>query len=107
MSYRTMRKLMTKVCSPSVASPFSGTKVHCTFVFIRFTPSGPHLGQRDVQGWIRNAGEMNGFLKTDGQLLEHPLVVEEDAIKLSPEFAPKLNAATITRYSEATETFPS
>jgi hypothetical protein len=24
--------------------------------------------------------------------LEHPLVVEQDAIKLDPEFAPRLNA---------------
>ncbi len=38
--------------SPSVASPFSGTKVHWTFVLIRFTPPSPHQGSamyRDVR----------------------------------------------------------
>ncbi|MDH3673208.1 MAG: hypothetical protein OES46_18935 [Gammaproteobacteria bacterium] len=39
-------------------------------------------------GRIRNAGEMNGFLKTDGQRLGHPLAVAGDAIKLDPGFAP-------------------
>ncbi|MFQ6024469.1 MAG: enolase C-terminal domain-like protein, partial [Acidiferrobacterales bacterium] len=60
-----------------------------------------------VPGHITNAGEMNGFLKTREQFLEHPLVVEQDAIRLDPAFVPKLNAAVVAKYSEATETFPS
>ncbi len=46
--------------SPSVASPFSGTKVHRAFVLIRFTPPGPHKGERDVQGCTSaaNAGSI-------------------------------------------------
>ena len=67
-----------------------------------------------VPGWrsawyraITNAGEMNGFLKTSQRLLEHPLVVEQHAIRPEPDFVPKLDTAAIARYSEAIETCPS
>ncbi len=33
-----------------MASPFSGTKVHWTFVLIRFTPLAPLQYRHDVQG---------------------------------------------------------
>lgn len=59
-----------------------------------------------VPGHISNAGEMNGFLKTSHSLLQHPLVVENNAIKLEPDFVPTLNEAAITKYSQTTETFP-
>ena len=60
-----------------------------------------------VPSQITNAGEMNGFLKTSQRLLEHPLVVEQGAIRLDPDFVPKLDAAVIARYSEAMKAFPS
>ncbi|MGE3680031.1 MAG: mandelate racemase/muconate lactonizing enzyme family protein [Burkholderiales bacterium] len=39
---------------------------------------------------IRNAGEMNGFLKPRGALLATPLDVRDGAIQLDPAFSPRL-----------------
>jgi L-alanine-DL-glutamate epimerase-like enolase superfamily enzyme len=39
---------------------------------------------------IDNAGEMNGFLKAQAQLLTEPLEVRDGAIRLVPGFAPRL-----------------
>ena len=55
---------------------------------------------------IDNAGEMNGFLKTRDSLLQQPLTVQDDAIRLEPGFAPQLNPAALARYREAIANFP-
>ncbi|MFQ5995110.1 MAG: mandelate racemase/muconate lactonizing enzyme family protein [Acidiferrobacterales bacterium] len=60
-----------------------------------------------MPGYVNNAGEMNGFLKTRSPLFQEPLIVEHDAIKLEPAFVPKLDQAMITQYTEATQQFGS
>ncbi|MFQ5937519.1 MAG: enolase C-terminal domain-like protein, partial [Acidiferrobacterales bacterium] len=60
-----------------------------------------------AHGHLNNAGEMNGFLKTEQPFFVQPLAQERDAIKLEPDFAPALNESAIARYREASATFPS
>jgi L-alanine-DL-glutamate epimerase-like enolase superfamily enzyme len=55
---------------------------------------------------IRNAGEMNGFLKTEGSLLVEPLAVEDGTVTLRPGFVPRLDPAALKRYAQATVSFP-
>ncbi len=59
-----------------------------------------------VPGHITNAGEMNGFLKSSDSLLQKPLVVEGNTIKLESNFRPALDEEMVARYSEATRRFP-
>jgi L-alanine-DL-glutamate epimerase-like enolase superfamily enzyme len=54
---------------------------------------------------IRNAGEMNGFLKPSIRLLKHPLTADRGAIALDTGFAPALDEAALTRVSVGTTTF--
>lgn len=58
-----------------------------------------------VEGHITNAGEMNGFLKTERSLLRAPPAVDGSAIRLEPRFVPTLDETVITRYSMAHATF--
>lgn len=60
-----------------------------------------------VPGQIRNAGEMNGFLKTNGSLLQRPLTVEHGCIRLEADFRPAIDQAAVARFARASETFPS
>lgn len=55
---------------------------------------------------ITNAGEMNGFLKTQAAFLQPPLAVHGDAIKLDPAGAPQLNEPMLARYRDASVSFP-
>lgn len=50
---------------------------------------------------IDNAGEMNGFLKTERPLVENPLPVESGAVVLDPEYRPRLDRAALERYTQA------
>lgn len=59
-----------------------------------------------VPGQIRNAGEMNGFLKTNSSLLQRPLTVEHGCIRLEADFRPAIDQAVVARYARASETFP-
>ncbi len=54
---------------------------------------------------VRNAGEMNGFLKPSARLLETPLAAERGAIALDPAFVPALDEAAVGRHTVASETF--
>jgi L-alanine-DL-glutamate epimerase-like enolase superfamily enzyme len=47
---------------------------------------------------IRNAGEMNGFLKPVGGILATPLRVEDGAIVLAPGFVPEVDAAQVAAF---------
>ncbi len=60
-----------------------------------------------VEGHIANAGEMNGFLKTERSLLRKPPNMDGDAMRLEPEFALQLNEAALERYRMASASFPS
>jgi L-alanine-DL-glutamate epimerase-like enolase superfamily enzyme len=51
---------------------------------------------------IDNAGEMNGFLKTEHSLLENPMPVESGAVVLDPDYWPRLDRAALERYTETT-----
>jgi len=51
---------------------------------------------------IDNAGEMNGFLKARGRILDAALEVREAAIVLKPGFAPRLAPERIEPYLVAT-----
>ncbi|MDX1487399.1 MAG: mandelate racemase/muconate lactonizing enzyme family protein [Acidiferrobacterales bacterium] len=55
---------------------------------------------------ITNAGEMNGFLKTQAAFLQPPLAVHGDAIKLDPANTPQLNETALARYRDASVSFP-
>jgi L-alanine-DL-glutamate epimerase-like enolase superfamily enzyme len=48
---------------------------------------------------IRNAGEMNGFLKPSSGLLRQPLKVERGAIRLEPGFVPRLDDDLVARFT--------
>ena len=54
---------------------------------------------------IRNAGEFNGFLKSDVRLFEEPLVVEAGALVLGPGPAPRLDRARLAAHTRKTERF--
>lgn len=54
---------------------------------------------------IRNAGEMNGFLKPAVRLLRRPLAAEGGAVVLEPGFAPELDDQAVARCTVAAETF--
>ncbi len=51
---------------------------------------------------IDNAGEMNGFLKTEHSLLENPMPVESGAVVLDPDYWPRLDRGALERYAQAT-----
>jgi len=53
---------------------------------------------------IRNAGEMNGFLKPRDRILARPLAFTDGALVLEPGFIPTLDAAAVARLAIATET---
>jgi L-alanine-DL-glutamate epimerase-like enolase superfamily enzyme len=55
--------------------------------------------------YIRNAGEMNGFLKPSSGLLRQPLVAEAGSIRLEPGFTPNLDEERATRFTLGTERF--
>ena len=65
--------------SPSVASPFSGAKVHWTFAFIRFTPPGPFKGERDVQG-VRVPRVQDAYERPSASLILGSTVGAENCI---------------------------
>ena len=50
---------------------------------------------------IRNAGEMNGFLKFRSRLFEEPLGFENGAIQLKQGMAPTLDRDVVERLAEA------
>jgi L-alanine-DL-glutamate epimerase-like enolase superfamily enzyme len=54
---------------------------------------------------IDNAGEMNGFLKARGDVLDAPLRFEDGAIVLAPGFAPRLDRDGLARFRVATAGF--
>ena len=54
---------------------------------------------------IRNAGEMNGFLKPRAGLLTQGLSVERGALVLEPGFAPRLDPAVVAEYAVDTAHF--
>jgi L-alanine-DL-glutamate epimerase-like enolase superfamily enzyme len=49
-------------------------------------------------GRIDNAGEMNGFLKTDGALLDRPLELKGGALVLPAGYTPRVDPERIARY---------
>ncbi|HYC49158.1 MAG TPA: enolase C-terminal domain-like protein [Burkholderiales bacterium] len=49
-------------------------------------------------GRIDNAGEMNGFLKTTGTLLDRPLAFEDGALELEPGYTPRIDLDSVQRY---------
>ncbi|MDX2316170.1 MAG: enolase C-terminal domain-like protein [Gammaproteobacteria bacterium] len=51
---------------------------------------------------IDNAGEMNGFLKTEHPIVENPMPVESGAVVLDPDYWPRLDQAALERYAQAT-----
>ncbi|GMQ75199.1 MAG: dipeptide epimerase [Gammaproteobacteria bacterium] len=51
---------------------------------------------------VDNAGEMNGFLKTEHSLLENPMPVESGAVVLDPDYWPRLDRGALERYAQAT-----
>jgi L-alanine-DL-glutamate epimerase-like enolase superfamily enzyme len=51
---------------------------------------------------IDNAGEMNGFLKTERSLLENPMPVQSGTVVLDPGYWPRLDRAALERYAQAT-----
>lgn len=55
--------------------------------------------------FVRNAGEMNGFLKPSARLLKAPLVAERGAIVLDPAFKPVLDEVALKPHTVASETF--
>lgn len=59
---------------------------------------GCWLEARIAAGHIDNAGEMNGFLKTEASLLDRRLVFESGSIKLEPGYLPGLNLESVKRY---------
>lgn len=54
---------------------------------------------------IRNAGEMNGFLKPVARLFADPLRCERGAIVLGPGYRPELDGAALKRFAVASRTF--
>jgi L-alanine-DL-glutamate epimerase-like enolase superfamily enzyme len=54
---------------------------------------------------IRNAGEMNGFLKPRDRILARPLAFTDGALILEPGFTPILDDAAMARLALATEIF--
>ncbi len=50
---------------------------------------------------IDNAGEMNGFLKTEHSLLENPMPVASGAVVLDPDYWPRLDRGALERYTQA------
>lgn len=54
---------------------------------------------------ITNAGEMNGFLKPDAPLLENPLPFTDGAVRLEPDFTPRIDTAALARVRTMHETF--
>ncbi len=54
---------------------------------------------------IRNAGEMNGYLKPVGGVFAEPLTMDQGAIILSPGFKPRLDADKVAAFTVATERF--
>lgn len=54
---------------------------------------------------IRNAGEMNGFLKPKAGLLTQGLAMEGGALLLEPDFVPRLDPAAVAEYSVDTAHF--
>ena len=50
---------------------------------------------------IDNAGEMNGFLKTEHSLLENPMPVASGAVVLEPDYWPRLDRGALERYAQA------
>jgi L-Ala-D/L-Glu epimerase len=54
---------------------------------------------------IRNAGEMNGFLKPSLRLLRRPLAEKRGDIALEPDFVPDLDDAALSRVAVDAETF--
>ncbi|HEX2115278.1 MAG TPA: enolase C-terminal domain-like protein [Alphaproteobacteria bacterium] len=55
--------------------------------------------------YIRNAGEMNGFLKPSSGLLRQPLVTEAGSIRLESGFTPELDEERVARFSVGAEHF--
>jgi L-alanine-DL-glutamate epimerase-like enolase superfamily enzyme len=58
-----------------------------------------------ARGLIRNAGEMNGFLKPSSGLLRHALKAEAGAIKLEPGVIPELDEERAKRFTIGEERF--
>lgn len=54
---------------------------------------------------IRNAGEMNGFLRQSVALAQPPLTVEDGAMTLMPEGAPQLDESALERLTIQTACF--
>jgi L-alanine-DL-glutamate epimerase-like enolase superfamily enzyme len=54
-----------------------------------------------ARGRLRNAGEMNGFLKTTATYLERPLGFENGAIVLEPGWKPEIDRAALRRFTRA------
>ena len=59
---------------------------------------GCWLEARVAAAHIDNAGEMNGFLKAKGSLLERGLAFESGSIKLEPGYVPQLDTESMKRY---------
>ncbi len=55
---------------------------------------------------VRNAGEMNGFLKPVGGIFAEPLTVDSGAIVLAPGFKPRLDEDKVASFAVASERFP-
>ena len=58
-----------------------------------------------ARGRIRNAGEMNGFLKPTAPLLANPLKFERGAIVLEPGYRPALDPEALARCTLERQTF--
>ena len=54
---------------------------------------------------IRNAGEMNGFLKPRAALTSNPLSVRDGSIALAPGYRPRLDVEALARYTVDRRTF--
>ncbi len=55
--------------------------------------------------WLDNAGEMNGFLKTDATLVANPLRVCDGAVRLPAGYRPQLDRDRIARHRIAIAEF--
>ena len=58
-----------------------------------------------ARGRIRNAGEMNGYLKPTAPLLANPLKFERGAIVLEPGYRPRLDVDALARCTLERQTF--
>ena len=58
-------------------------------------PDGTYVVSGVARGRVRNAGEMNGFLKPKASLLKNPLECERGAIALEPGYRPLLDPAAL------------